>query len=127
MANGTIAFDTLSTSGQITGTAKSVDTDYVVNGSAKAWIHYVSTTSTVISDSFNVGSVTDGNDGTTTINFSNNMVNATFSAGAIAGQNETFVMFRSPATNSYVQTTTNAAGAGGDRERIGGHIFGDLA
>ena len=32
MANGTIAFDTLSTSGQITGTAKS-DTDYVVNGS----------------------------------------------------------------------------------------------
>ena len=37
MANGTIAFDTLSTSGQITGTAKSVDTDYVVNGSAKSW------------------------------------------------------------------------------------------
>ena len=35
MANGTIAFDTLSTSGQITGTAKSVDTDYVVNGSAE--------------------------------------------------------------------------------------------
>ena len=30
MANGTIAFDTLSTSGQITGTAKSLDTDYVV-------------------------------------------------------------------------------------------------
>ena len=29
MANGTIAFDTLSTSGQITGTAKSVDTDYL--------------------------------------------------------------------------------------------------
>ncbi len=28
MANGTIAFDTLQTSGQITGTAKSVDTDY---------------------------------------------------------------------------------------------------
>ena len=40
MANGTIAFDTLSTSGQITGTAKSVDTDYVVNGSAKAWLNY---------------------------------------------------------------------------------------
>ena len=36
MANGTIAFDTLQTSGQITGTAKSVDTDYVVNGSANS-------------------------------------------------------------------------------------------
>ena len=35
MANGTIAFDTLSTSGQISGTAKSVDADYVVSGSAK--------------------------------------------------------------------------------------------
>jgi len=34
MANGTIAFDTLSTSGQISGTAKSLDTDFVVNGSA---------------------------------------------------------------------------------------------
>ena len=40
MANGTIAFDTLSTSGQITGTAKSIDTDYVVNGSAKAFHSY---------------------------------------------------------------------------------------
>jgi hypothetical protein len=35
MANGTIAFDTLSTSGQISGTAKSVDTDYLAYGSAK--------------------------------------------------------------------------------------------
>ena len=40
MANGTIAFDTLQTSGQITGTAKFVDTDYVVNGSAKQWSKY---------------------------------------------------------------------------------------
>jgi hypothetical protein len=40
MANGTIAFDTLSTSGQISGTAKSVDTDYVVNGSSKSWVNF---------------------------------------------------------------------------------------
>ena len=39
MANGTIAFDTLSTSGQITGTAKSLDTDYFVSGIAKVvWV-----------------------------------------------------------------------------------------
>jgi len=36
MANGTIAFDTLSTSGQISGTARSVDTDYLVHGAVKA-------------------------------------------------------------------------------------------
>ena len=35
MANGTIAFDTLQTSGQISGTAKSVDADYLAYGSAK--------------------------------------------------------------------------------------------
>ena len=35
MANGTIAFDTLQTSGQITGTAKSLDTDYVVSAIPK--------------------------------------------------------------------------------------------
>jgi hypothetical protein len=56
MANGTIAFDTLQTSGQITGTAKSVDTDYVVNGSAKV----VGTTQIMqvqcINESFNLSS-----------------------------------------------------------------------
>jgi hypothetical protein len=31
MANGTIAFDTLSTSGQIDGTARSIDTDYLLH------------------------------------------------------------------------------------------------
>jgi hypothetical protein len=30
MANGTIAFDTLTTSGQIDGTARSIDTDYLL-------------------------------------------------------------------------------------------------
>ena len=35
MANGTIAFDTLQTSGQIDGTARSIDTDYLLNGSGK--------------------------------------------------------------------------------------------
>ena len=38
MANRTIAFDTLQTSGQITGTAKSVDTDYLASG-IKVWIN----------------------------------------------------------------------------------------
>ena len=57
MANGTIAFDTLQTSGQITGTAKSVDTDYVVNGSAKAW-NFING-SFAVQDSLNVSSCTD--------------------------------------------------------------------
>ena len=69
MANGTIAFDTLQTSGQVTGTAKSVDTDYVVNGSAKAWFNFNGTGTVAILDSFNAESITDNGTGdyTTTI------------------------------------------------------------
>jgi len=59
MANGTIAFDTLQTSGQITGTAKSVDTDYVVNGSAKTVLTYEGDGDMTIFNSLNVSSVTD--------------------------------------------------------------------
>ncbi len=57
MANGTIAFDTLSTSGQISGTAVSVDTDYLAYGSAKVWIKGDTTASLL--DSFNVATNTD--------------------------------------------------------------------
>tara|TARA_R100000951_G_scaffold92003_1_gene80364 strand:+ start:216 stop:632 length:417 start_codon:yes stop_codon:yes gene_type:complete len=72
MANGTIAFDTLSTSGQITGTAKSVDTDYVVNGSVKAWLHY-DHDSGVDRNSFNITSVLDDETGNYKPTFTNNM------------------------------------------------------
>ena len=68
MANGTIAFDTLSTSGQITGTAKSVDTDYVVNGSAKMVINYDHRQASIMS-SLNVASVSDDATGKFTITF----------------------------------------------------------
>tara|TARA_R100001509_G_scaffold156863_1_gene120491 strand:- start:32 stop:424 length:393 start_codon:yes stop_codon:yes gene_type:complete len=76
MANGTIAFDTLQTSGQITGTAKSVDTDFVVNGSAKAWVGLDSGS---IEDSFNLASMTDNDTADYTSTFSNSMSNATYS------------------------------------------------
>ena len=78
MANGTIAFDTLQTSGQITGTAKSVDTDYVVNGSAKAWSNVNGTGTIAINDSFNVSGVTDNGTGDITNTFSNAMSNTSY-------------------------------------------------
>ena len=57
MANGTIAFDTLSTIGQISGTAKSVDTDYLVKGSAKTTVAALDDAD--ILDSLNVSSGVD--------------------------------------------------------------------
>ena len=88
MANGTIAFDTLSTSGQITGTAKSVDTDYVVNGSAKAWTHLNGSGTIAIQDSFNTSSATDRDTGRYEFNRTNNMVNLLYvCSGSAAGSN----------------------------------------
>ena len=80
MANGTIAFDTLQTSGQITGTAKSVDTDYVVSGSAKSWVNFNGTSTLAIRDSLNTTSVTDNSTGNYTQNHTNS-----FSAGEYSG------------------------------------------
>ena len=82
MANGTIAFDTLQTSGQITGTAKSLDTDYVVNGSAKAWFKFNQDTPAIL-DSFNTSSIADDGTGSHRGLFTNNMSNANFANTAM--------------------------------------------
>ena len=71
MANGTIAFDTLSTSGQIDGTARSIDTDYLLNGSAKAWCKWSLSDQSAAIGSFNVTSITDGGTGVGTCNLTN--------------------------------------------------------
>ena len=83
MANGTIAFDTLSTSGQITGTAKSVDTDYVVSGSAKMVINYDQIADTVRS-SLNVSSVSDNSTGDFTITFTASKTDINYSPSSVS-------------------------------------------
>ena len=128
MANGTIAFDTLQTSGQITGTAKSVDTDYVVNGVNKIWVDLDGTGTIAIDDSLNCTSATDNNTGNYTVTFTNSMNSATYS-GAAMGANRRVVIFQSRAagnTNVYTQDhndSTNEA----DSDPTCFHICGDLA
>ena len=77
MANGTIAFDTLQTSGQIDGTARSIDTDYLLNGSGKTWVNYNS--STTIRDSFNISTLDDDGTGDYTAHITNSFANDDFS------------------------------------------------
>ena len=89
MANGTIAFDTLTTSGQIDGTARSIDTDYLLNGCAKHWIHGA-TNGTFNEDSFNTASTTDNGTGDTTATFTNNMANAHFAGAGLPGGDNTY-------------------------------------
>jgi|9_EtaG_2_1085328.scaffolds.fasta_scaffold54140_2 hypothetical protein len=65
MALGKIKADTLEHS-----TAGSLDTQYIVEGAAKAYIQYLQATP-VISVSFNISSVTDSQTGDFTINYTN--------------------------------------------------------
>ena len=85
MANGTIAFDTLSTSGQISGTAVSVDTDYLAYGSAKCWIQFNGSGTIATNDSFNVSGITDRGTGIYTVTIANDMANDDY---AVSGSGE---------------------------------------
>ena len=76
MALGKIKADTLEHS-----TAGSLDTQYVVNGSAKAWCFFDGTAGTIsFSDSFNGSSLSDVATGQYDMNFSSSMSNNTYPA-----------------------------------------------
>jgi hypothetical protein len=57
----------------ITDGLDTVETGYVVSGSAKAWVNLNGTGTIAIVDSFNVASLTDIGTGNYEVNFSNNM------------------------------------------------------
>ena len=71
MALGKIKADTLEHS-----TSGSVDTKYVVEGSAKQWAKF--TVAAALSDSLNTSSITDTASGNFEVNFTNNMGNANY-------------------------------------------------
>ena len=71
---GKIIADTLEHS-----TAGSLDTSYVVNGSAKVWVNFNQTGTQAIRDSFNTASLTDNGTGLSTVNFTAALNNANYS------------------------------------------------
>jgi hypothetical protein len=90
MANGTIAFDTLTTSDQAnTGTEKSIDTSYIFNGVAKHWILFNGTGTVAVNDSFNNSGLLDNGTGEYKISFTNIMANNTFSVTTGGAWDET--------------------------------------
>ena len=135
MANGTIAFDTLSTSGQITGTAKSLDTDYVVNGSAKAWINFDGSASGAAArGSFNLASMTDTSTGVYVCNLTNAFVNtndcaATSSASASTSGSDNRNISTTITSASAIDSRTSNAASGAVLDAVVNNVsaFGDLA
>jgi hypothetical protein len=118
MANGTIAFDTLSTSGQIDGTARSIDTDYLLNGSNKAWtnIQYNSSAPGIL-DSFNASSVADTTAGEYTVTLSNNMGNSLYVC--VSNQQDFAVEHQSPSLSTSTYAIRLIADSSGARADIG--------
>ena len=125
MANGTIAFDTLSTSGQIDGTARSIDTDYLLMGSAKAWVQ--GSSDTTFRDKFNVGSGTDNGTGDYSYTFTNNMANNDYACGGLVIDSAPRIgNISAIATGSYTVQYHNESGESRDTD-AGVIIHGDLA
>ena len=135
MANGKIKADTLEHS-----TAGSLDTKFVVQGSAKVWVDISGSGSPVIDNSLNAASVTDVGAGNRAINFTNNVTNANYAL--LAG------MIKDPNTNgnrgasghqlesritskyqyfTYYGSDQNSGGGVSDEIDDSSSVLGDLA
>jgi len=124
MAFGTLKADTLTHS-----TAGSLATNFVVQGSAKAWRKYDTNGGTTNTESFNYSSITDETTGTTTVTFTGAMGNANYS---IKGQNSDGslslqVVDTNQATSAYRQRTLDGSAQLADDSAVYGDIHGDLA
>ena len=131
MALGKIKADTLEHS-----TAGSLDTQYVVNGSAKAWGHMNGSGTPAYGDSLNMASITDNGTGNYTQAFTSALANVSYSASGTNGdgsaQTGGAICNRSAvyATGSYGFTTTFTTGstpAAYDPSDVSTSINGDLA
>jgi hypothetical protein len=115
--------------------SESVNTTYVVNGSAKSWVNFNGTGTVAARDSLNFSGLTDNGTGDYTVTISNAMGNTDYSCGGssqqnVAGTRGDFVV----GLHSTAQTTTtrrlstvDSGGTATDALVVNMQIFGDLA
>ena len=130
---GTIIADTLTHS-----TAGSVTTDYVVNGSAKAWFSWNGTGTAALYDSFNTSSLNDEGTGLYTFTVTNGFSDANFASvgmGSSSNSDAAATSMWRVDDNSVASTTirigvsycTASSNAKVDRARNNTALHGDLA
>ena len=100
MAYGKIVADQIQHSSEGT-----VGTQYVVNGSAKAWCNINCITTTVLNDSLNISSLTDVDVGKTTLAHTNSMSSGYYSVTTACALNGDSVFGGDLGTASLVTTT----------------------
>jgi len=101
---GTIVADTLTHS-----TAGSLTTDYVVNGSAKAWAK-CSADGTSINDSFNISGLADDGTALQTLSLTNSMSDTSYPGLATSIDSTCILIVDSHAAGSYRTVSRNNAG-----------------
>jgi hypothetical protein len=85
-----------------------VPSQTVISGSAKVWVNFNGTGTPAIRGSFNVSSITDNGTGIYTVNFTNALVDANYSAVAICTEAQTRVSDGTAPTTSAVHVKTNS-------------------
>ena len=125
MANGTIAFDTLTTSDSVnTGTEKSIDTSYIFNSIPKMWVHAHQHES---QDSFNITSSTDNGTGDYTFTATNLLVDRNACAfGSNQSSRNRRGHYVNPLTNGINVQPTNSSSSYVDDDTSTA-LIGDLA
>ena len=125
MANGTIAFDTLTTSdSKNTGTEKSIDTSYIFNSIPKMWVHAHQHES---QDSFNITSSTDNGTGDYTFTATNLLVDRNACAfGSNQSSRNRRGHYVNPLTNGINVQPTNSSSSYVDDDTSTA-LIGDLA
>lgn len=147
LADGTFSGAVVGASADFTGTVEAADfsdgtltvgTEYVTNGSAKAWVNLNGEGTIAIRDSFNVSSVTDNGTGDHTHTFSFAMGNINYSGTATNSRdnNSGYSAFIAHHLEDSFATTSyrvvcgyefNGNSTVFDSARLSTAIFGDLA
>ena len=112
----------------ITDGTDTVETGYVLNGSAKAWVNFNGTGTIAARDSLNLSSLSDGGTGDYTVNFSSSFNAADYCISGTAGGNR----FLSPSSGSETSSSVRVRSQYGDVSYADStltcaHITGDLA
>jgi len=108
---------------------ESVDTTYVINGSAKHFVHFNGTgTISIYSGALNTSSISDTGTGNTTVTLTSSLSSADGNA-IVAGTDGNQVKLRTSVntTSTYDLLTQNSSGTAEDRDDNSGVRYGDLA
>ena len=119
-------------------TAGSLDTSYVVNGSAKAWANIDGTGTIALRDSLNVSSITDDGTGAYDTSFSNSFSTTSYCAigngkeNSSGARNSDVDRLFHPARTAFTTSVCewlgqNLAGGDADLDEAFPMVLGDLA